>query len=115
MAEAKKPAKKAAAPAPETTELDTSQIVQPGVDSSNESTPLADEAEEIAKEPTPIADETSAATGITVQAPDVADSHDDVEHALARETQDGKGEEDPGPSDWNGYATDGVEVEGESS
>jgi hypothetical protein len=30
---------------------------------------------------------------------------------LQRETDDGKGDEDPGESDWKGYATDGVEVE----
>lgn len=28
----------------------------------------------------------------------------DVPFALARQTQDGRGERDPGPSDWTGYA-----------
>jgi hypothetical protein len=114
MSTPKKPAKQTAAP--ETTELDTSKLVRPNDNSLDESTPLGDEAERIASEPTPIADETSAATGITAQAPDTAIAHeDDVQHALSRETQDGKGDEEPGPSDWNGYATEGVEVEGESS
>jgi hypothetical protein len=35
----------------------------------------------------------------------------DVARALKRETFDGKGDEDPGPSDWNGFATEGVEKE----
>lgn len=109
MAEAKKPAKKAAA-------QPTDELDDPNVDTSHESTPLGDEAEKIAKEPTPVSDETTSATGITAQAPETADPvEDDVQHALSRETQDGKGDEDPGPSDWNGYATDGVEVEGGSS
>jgi hypothetical protein len=35
----------------------------------------------------------------------------DVQRALEKETQDGKGDEDPGPSDFLGFATDGVEKE----
>lgn len=100
---------------PETAELDTSKLVKPGDDASQESTPLGDEAEVATKarnESTPIGDETAEALGIEV--PHTADPVDeDVEHALQRETHDGKGEEDPGESDWNGYATEGVEVEGD--
>jgi hypothetical protein len=114
MATPKKPAKDQPA-APETTELDTSKLVRPNEDVSAESTPLADEAEVAARakhEATPIADEITAETGIDPPAPSAADSHeDDVQHALSRDTQDGPGEEDPGPSDWRGYATEGVEVE----
>lgn len=29
----------------------------------------------------------------------------DVPFALARVTQDGRGDEEPGPSDWTGYAS----------
>lgn len=36
---------------------------------------------------------------------------DEVKRALERETHDGKGDEDPGPSDWISYATEGVEKE----
>jgi hypothetical protein len=105
--------KKPAAQPPETTELDTSKLVKPGENSTNEPTPLGDEAERVAKEATPIADETAAATGIEV--PETAEHHDaeDVSAALQRETQDGKGAEDPGESDWVSYASEGVEVEGE--
>ena len=35
----------------------------------------------------------------------------DVQRALERETQDGKGDEDPGPSDFISFATEGVEKE----
>lgn len=37
-------------------------------------------------------------------------SHDvtDVPNALKRATDDGKGESEPSPSNWNGYATEGV-------
>lgn len=58
-------------------------------------------------EPTPIFDEAEA------KLKNSGPHHDDtdVPAALKRETQDGKGEEDPGPSDWNGYATEGVEQE----
>jgi hypothetical protein len=45
-------------------------------------------------------------------APETAKAYKvDVQRALERETADGKGDEDPGPSDWNGYATEGVEEE----
>lgn len=33
----------------------------------------------------------------------------DVEAALQRETDDGKGENEPGETDFQGYATEGVE------
>lgn len=71
------------------------------VDTSNETTPLHDE---------PLS--TEEAQGVVADAPDTADSvKADVKRALERETQDGKGSEDPGPSDFQGFATDGVEVE----
>jgi hypothetical protein len=64
-------------------------------------------------ESTPIGDEAqAAATQAAADAPETAKAvKADVERALARETQDGKGDEDPGPSDWNGFATEGVEKE----
>lgn len=90
----------------ETTKIDTSKLVKPNEDSSNEPTPIADEAQKAAaaKEQPPAEEP---------QAPETADHFDkkDVAAALKRETQDGKGDEDPGPSDWNGYATEGVEKE----
>jgi hypothetical protein len=53
-------------------------------------------------EGTPIHDELETAHSYKV----------DVSRALERQTDDGKGDEDPGPSDWNGYATNNVEKEG---
>jgi hypothetical protein len=45
-------------------------------------------------------------------APETADSVDsDVELALQRETHDGKGEDDPGESDFQSFAADDAEVE----
>lgn len=43
--------------------------------------------------------------------PETAEHHDetDVPEALRRTTQDGPGDEDPGPSDFQGFATEGVE------
>jgi hypothetical protein len=72
-----------------------------------------------ATEPTPIGDEAqkaAAATTNEVQAnPGDVETADpvkvDIKRALERETQDGKGDEDPGPSDFQGFATDGVEKE----
>lgn len=105
---------------PETTELDTSQIIKPNADPSKENTPLAEEAEiaaKAAREPTPIGDEAEEAARSFHRpdfvTPEVAEHNDeeDVAAALERTTQDGKGDEDPGPSDWQGYATEGVEVE----
>lgn len=59
-------------------------------------------------EPTPIGDATQAAG----EAPETAESFKvDVKRALERETQDGKGDTDPGPSDFQGFATEGVEKE----
>lgn len=62
---------------------------------------------------TPIGDE--LASRQTVE-PDPASTEDfdeaeEIKRALARETHDGKGDEDPGESDWVSYATDGVEVD----
>lgn len=82
---------------PETTELDTSKLKTPDEDASKEPTPIGDQVEK------------DLADG---KIPFVADSvEDDVQTALARKTQDGKGDEDPGESDWNGYATDEVETD----
>jgi hypothetical protein len=66
-------------------------------------------------EPTPIGDEAAKAAAAVQAEPGDVESADsfkvDVKRALERETQDGKGDEDPGPSDWNGFATDDVEVD----
>lgn len=70
-------------------------------------------------ETTPVFDEVKseqAATTTEVQAnPGDVETADpvkiDIKRALERETQDGKGDEDPGPSDFQGFATDGVEKE----
>ena len=63
-------------------------------------------------EPTPIGDAAQAAAQAATEAPDTADSVKvDIKRALERETQDGKGDEDPGPSDFVSFATEGVEVE----
>jgi hypothetical protein len=45
--------------------------------------------------------------------PKTADSFDeeDVKSALERETQDGKGDEDPGDSDFQSFEKDDAEVE----
>lgn len=81
---------------------------------STEGTPIGDEAQAAAAaqptEATKPAD--SAPDAEPTEAPDTAKSvKADVDRALERETQDGKGDEDPGPSDWNGFATEGVEEE----
>jgi hypothetical protein len=81
---------------------------------STEGTPIGDEAQAAAAaqptETTKPAD--SAPDAEPTEAPDTSDPvKADVKRALARETQDGKGDEDPGPSDWNGFATEGVEEE----
>lgn len=76
-------------PADDTNKVDTAKAVDPKVTSANESTPIFDE---------------------TVQAVETADSvKADVKRALERKTDDGKGDEDPGPSDFQGFATEGVE------
>lgn len=61
----------------------------------------------------PVQDQSAdAPSSEQVEAPETAKSFKvDVERALERETQDGKGDEDPGDSDWISYATDGVEKE----
>jgi hypothetical protein len=117
------PRKAAAQPdPPETTELDTSKLVDPQSNqSADTSTPIGDDAEVAARaktETTPVGDEAEAAAlafhADDFEPPETADSvDDDVEQALSRTTHDGKGDEDPGESDWNGYATEGVEVEGD--
>jgi hypothetical protein len=117
------PKKPAAQPAaPETAELDTSKLVDPQVPvTPDTSTPIGDDAEVAAKaanESTPIGNEAEEAAlsfhAEGFEPPETADSvDDDVQHALSRTTHDGKGDEDPGESDWNGYATEGVEAEGD--
>lgn len=59
-----------------------------------------------AKEPTPIGDAVFAETNGASSS-----DEDEVKRALKRKTHDGKGDEDPGPSDWVSYATEGVEKE----
>jgi hypothetical protein len=98
-------------PAPPTTELDTSKLVTPN---KPEDLPPADPAK-FAQETTPIGDQTAkdlAFQSDDFEPPDTADAvDDDVENALQRETQDGKGDDDPGESDWKGYATENVEAD----
>lgn len=80
---------------PETTELDAAFIPPPDA---------------VEKESSPVFD--SVVEDESIVTPEVAKSYKlDVNKALDRETQDGPGDEDPGPSDWQGYATEGVEVE----
>jgi hypothetical protein len=45
---------------------------------------------------------------IVEQSKRVANDAEDVPRVLKRATQDGKGESEPPPSDWTGYATEGV-------
>lgn len=81
-------------PEPETTQIDTSKLVKPNEDASTEPTPIGD------------------AVSQELSAPETADPVKvDIKRALDRETQDGKGDEDPGPSDFQGFATEGVEKE----
>lgn len=88
---------------PETTQLDTSKMVTPDENSSNESTPVHDELAKATVDDEDEEDET---------APEKAKAYKaDVGRALDRETQDGQGDEDPGPSDFISYATEGVEKE----
>lgn len=77
------------------TPLDTSKHVTPNEDTSKEGTPIGDElAKELNLTEVPF-------TARAVRG--------DISTALERETQDGKGDEDPGESDWVSYATDDVE------
>lgn len=62
--------------------------------------------EDSAQEPTPIGDAVFAETNGASPS-----DEDEVKRALKRKTHDGKGDEDPGPSDWISYATEGVEKE----
>lgn len=53
---------------------------------------------------------------VTPVAPGLPPEHHDdtdVDQALERETHDGKGDDEPGESDFKGYATEGVEQESE--
>ena len=43
------------------------------------------------------------------------DDAEDVQAALERETDDGKGDDEPGESDFQGFATEGVENDDESN
>lgn len=114
---------------PETQELDTAKLRSPEERTDEESTPLHDEMAAKATEGS-VTTTTTVTTDVTQNEPsgqeasestaeedepdipDTANSYKvDVQRALSRETSDGKGDEDPGPSDWNGYATEGVEVD----
>lgn len=84
MTEATQPDKK---PTEEVNEVDTAKAVDPNANPGEESTPLFDEL-------------------------DTANSYKvDVKRALDRETDDGKGDTDPGESDFVSFATDDVEKE----
>lgn len=43
------------------------------------------------------------------------DDAEDVQAALERQTDDGKGDDEPGESDFQGFATEGVENDDESN
>jgi hypothetical protein len=73
--------------------------------SANESTPIGDEAQKAAAAAT---NEVQANPGDVENADPVKA---DIKRALARETQDGKGDEEPPLSDFQGFATEGVEKE----
>jgi hypothetical protein len=98
---------------PETAEIDTSKLISPN---KPEDLPKADPAK-VAAESTPVGDEAQEAAlafhaeGFVAPATAEHNDDEDVAAALQRTTQDGKGDEDPGESDWQGYATDGVEAE----
>lgn len=101
MTDPKKDETPAAPIDPQTTQLDTSKLVSPP---AKESTPIGDQ---VAKD----LDEDDDDEELT-EVPFVAKSYKvDVERALARTTQDGKGEDEVPPSNWQGYATDDVEVQ----
>lgn len=82
-------------PSPSKTSFLTSAFERLGVPMSTGN------GDEVAKSETPIGDELETARSFKV----------DVDRALERETQDGKGDEDPGPSDFVSFATEGVEKE----
>lgn len=70
-------------------------LTDPDIDTSNESTPLADETQQKADDG---------------EIPFDAKSYKvDVERALERKTDDGKGDEEVPESDFDSYATDEVE------
>jgi hypothetical protein len=75
---------------------------------ATETTPVGDSVQTETTEPV----EEGADEPPATEAPETAKSFQvDIGRALQRETQDGKGDEEPGESDWAGYATEGVEVE----
>lgn len=92
---------------PQTTQLDTSKHVNPSEGADKESTPIGDEvAKSLAN------DEDDDDEEELTEVPFAAKSYKvDVERALARTTQDGKGDDEVPPSDWQGYATNDVEVQ----
>ena len=97
-----------------TTQLDTSKAVDPNASTAEAGTPIHDElasGNPTDEHPEPLpADE---AKTVVADAPDSSKSFKvDVERALARETQDGKGDSEPGPSNFESFATEGVEKEG---
>jgi len=114
---------------PKTTELDPAELPSPSKKGTDEGTsPIHDElaakttsgsvttdvlqSQPDAEEDSDDSAEDSEESEDVLEAPDTAKAYKvDVHRALERETDDGKGDEDPGPSDWNGYATEGVEEE----
>lgn len=89
---------------PQTTQLDTSKLVTPPV---KETTPIGDQ---IAKERAAAEDDDDDEE--LTEVPFAAKSYKvDVDRALARSTNDGKGDDEVPPSNWQGYATDDVEVQ----
>jgi|SRR5215211_105870 len=93
---------------PETTELDTSKLVSPDKPEYKDEDFGTVDPDKMAKESTPVFDEVEA----DPEVPEIASSYKaDVKRALARQTDDGKGDDDPGDSDFESFATEGVEKE----
>lgn len=114
---------------PKTQELDTAKLRSPEEGADEGSSPIHDElasktaqgsvtttttvTTDVTQSDAPSIDEDEDGEGDEVEeAPETAKAYKiDVQRALDRKTDDGKGDEDPGESDWNGYATEGVEEE----
>lgn len=80
------------------------------IDTSKESSPIADELQRAAEAKNSEESEEEQLEPAEEGTPFSAKAYKiDVDRALQRNTQDGPGDEDPGPSDWQGYATDEVE------
>lgn len=110
MTEAKSP--DAPAPAENTTPAEDLPAADPAKLAA-ETTPVADSISTTSTTSTESTDEDEPdeETPAGTPAPETANSFKvDVSRALARTTQDGKGDEEPGPSNFEGFATEGVEV-----